>query len=189
METLLSTANGEMENIGVDRITLFFDGIMARKGVISEWCKKSRIRDRIVDKEIILVNIRKGVIDRLFRIRNGKVENPLPWTYVIFENSFAKTGNVLLCATELKGRRGLRDIPTVSPVCLDVIVVDKGLKIREKPHFEEVLKVLREYCALSMLDWVSPYVSPKTPAYLKIVQKAGEYVTATGITTPPFLTV
>jgi len=53
-------------------------------------------------------------------------------------------------------------------------------------------RILREYCALSMMDWVSPYVEPKVPAYLKFVQKAGEILTAIRLrqsVPPPWFTV
>ena len=42
---------------------------------------------------------------------------------------------------------------------------------------EEIQKIINEQLILSHLDWVSPYVVPKVPAFLKIVQKAGEMIT------------
>jgi len=137
------------------------------------------LRHELATHDVVIVNVVKRVIDRMFLMRADRIDNPRPWTYVRSSDN-----SVLLVASEFRGVRAIRNIPTVAPVELRIYGISHSQLI-EKIEREMMERVLKEYCALSMLDWVSPYIEPKVPAYLKFVQKAGEIITAARLDAPP----
>ena len=189
----------DAENIGfktINRMVIITDGTIINENLMNNfhklitkakpeiYCKELDISEEdyeklinfLKDSELYIVNVIKRTIDRIFRKKpDGTIVNPLPWTYI-------RTGpkKALLVATELKGIRSPRNIPTVAPVELRIHSISH-LNLEQLISREDLLKILKEYCAFSMLDWVSPYIEPKVPAYLKFVQKAGELATSIGI--------
>ena len=137
------------------------------------------LRHELATHDVVIVNVVKRVIDRMFLMRADRIDNPRPWTYVRSSDN-----SVLLVASEFRGVRAIRNIPTVAPVELRIYGISHS-QLVEKIEREMMERVLKEYCALSMLDWVSPYIEPKVPAYLKFVQKAGEIITAARLDAPP----
>ena len=196
LKELLDEANGH------ERIVLFTDGPIVDDASLAELhqyfvkedIRKAAeelhipegdiedLREALIAHDLVIVNVVKRVMDRMFLIEaTGNVNNPKPWTYLRSSDN-----RVLLIASEFRGVRAIRNIPTAAPVELRIYRVLYSRLLKNKDITKETIEqVLREYCALSMMDWVSPYIEPKVPAYLKFVQKAGEIITATRLSVPP----
>ena len=167
----------EHRQVNIKRIVLFVDGKIVPEDTLIDFCNKfydihEKLRAFLQDKEVCVVNVIKRTQDRIFRrLPDGRIYNPPLWLFI-------RTGlkDILLIASEFKGARTGKTIPTAMPVRLTINIIKNGTLIN--PDQTQINRILKEYCALSMLDWVSPRIEPKVPAYLKFVQKAGEILTS-----------